>query len=130
MLVATVTKRDLVERVSARSKLSRTCVKLAVETLLEEMISQLESGNRIEIRDFGVLSSKLSAARMAKNPKTLEPVEVPPRATVRFKAGNLMRERVQQAAEAGGGGWAQQGPSVVVRRSTAADHAGLNGKLS
>jgi len=129
-LVATVTKRDLVEHVATRSKLPRSSVKLAIETLLEEMVSQLESGNRIEIRDFGVLSSKLSAARVAKNPKTMEPVEVPPRATVRFKPGSLMRERVQKAAEAGGGAWAQpDGQQVVVRRASMSAQAGLNGTL-
>lgn len=130
--VGTVTKRDLVDRVSTRTKLPKASVKLAVETLLEEMVQQLESGHRIEIRDFGVFASKLSAARVAKNPKTLEPVEVPPRAGVRFKAGSQMRARVQQGAESGGGGWdqqQQQAVRLVVNTRSAADRVSLNGQL-
>ncbi len=55
--------------------------------------------NRLEFRDFGVFESKVRAARIAQNPKTLERVEVSPKRTVKFKMGRLMRENLSARAE-------------------------------
>ena len=48
----------------------------------------------MEFRDFGVFETKLRKARKAQNPKTLEPVEVPEKRTVKFKVGRLMKQRL------------------------------------
>jgi hypothetical protein len=48
----------------------------------------------LEFRDFGVFETKLRKARKAQNPKTLEPVEVPEKRTVKFKVGRLMKQRL------------------------------------
>ncbi|MEC7130200.1 MAG: HU family DNA-binding protein, partial [Planctomycetota bacterium] len=54
-------------------------------------VEELADGNRLEFRDFGVFEVKHRAARIAQNPKTLEPVPVPERSAIRFKAGRLMK---------------------------------------
>ena len=51
-------------------------------------------GNRFEFRDFGVFETKVRKARKAQNPKTLEPVEVPEKRTVKFKVGRLMKQKL------------------------------------
>jgi hypothetical protein len=51
-------------------------------------------GNRLEFRDFGVFETKIRKARKAQNPKTLEPVEVPEKRTVKFKVGRLMKQKL------------------------------------
>jgi integration host factor subunit beta len=48
----------------------------------------------LEFRDFGVFETKLRKARKAQNPKTLEPVAVPEKRTVKFKVGRLMKQRL------------------------------------
>ena len=48
----------------------------------------------MEFRDFGVFETKLRKARKAQNPKTLEPVAVPEKRTVKFKVGRLMKQRL------------------------------------
>ena len=95
----TVTKKDLVDRISDRSGLKRVAVKRVVQQFLEEIISELGTGNRLEFRDFGVFEIRERAARIAQNPKTMEKVPVPPKRTVKFKVGRLMRERLQVPAE-------------------------------
>ena len=45
----------------------------------------------MEFRDFGVFEVKQRAARMAQNPKTMERVQVPPKRTVKFKPGHMMK---------------------------------------
>ncbi|MBN2843968.1 MAG: HU family DNA-binding protein, partial [Sedimentisphaerales bacterium] len=51
---------------------------------------------RLEFRDFGVFETKHRAARVAQNPKTLERVQVPPKRTVKFKVGRLMKQKLQE----------------------------------
>ncbi|MEI6972694.1 MAG: HU family DNA-binding protein [bacterium] len=61
---------------------------------MDEMISELAQGNRLEFRDFGVFEPKQRAARHGQNPKTLERVQVPAKRTVKFKLGRVMKEKV------------------------------------
>jgi hypothetical protein len=49
----------------------------------------------LEFRDFGVFEVKERAARVAQNPKTLVPVKVPPKRTVKFKVGRLMKDQLE-----------------------------------
>ncbi|MBL8760523.1 MAG: integration host factor subunit beta [Phycisphaerae bacterium] len=96
--MATVTKKDLIDRITTRTKLKRLDVKNAVQEMLEQIIVELQKGNRLELRDFGVFEVKQRKPRVAQNPKTLERVEVPARKTVKFKVGRLMREGLGAAA--------------------------------
>lgn len=90
--MATVTKRELIERIAAQSGQRRSAVKETVQQFLDAVIDELGKGNRLEFRDFGVFEVKLRAARRAQNPKTLERVDVPSKQTVKFKPGRRMRE--------------------------------------
>lgn len=90
--MATITKKDLIDRIAERTKLKRVIVKKAVQEFLDLVIVELQRGNRLEFRDFGVFEIKQRAPRVAQNPKTLERVEVPAKRTVKFKVGRLMRE--------------------------------------
>jgi len=93
---STVTKKDLIERIADRTSLKRVTVKKAVQEFLDQVIVELKRGNRLEFRDFGVFEIKERAARTAQNPKTLQRVEVPPKKTVKFKVGRLMRESIDR----------------------------------
>ena len=93
--MATITKKQLIDRIAEQTTNKRVVVKRIIQTFLDEIIDELGSGNRLEFRDFGVFESKNRAARVAQNPKTLERVTVPPKRTVKFKVGRLMKERLQ-----------------------------------
>lgn len=93
--MATITKKELIERITERSGVNRVAVKKTVQEFLDQIIAELKKGNRLEFRDFGVFEVKSRAARLAQNPKTLARVPVPPKRTVKFKAGRLMRESVE-----------------------------------
>jgi nucleoid DNA-binding protein len=69
-------------------------VKRVVQRFLDEIIGELGKGNRLEFRDFGVFETKVRKARKAQNPKTLEPVDVPEKRTVKFKVGRLMKQKL------------------------------------
>jgi nucleoid DNA-binding protein len=92
--VNTTTKKEIVDRIAVEAKLRRCAVRDIVQMFLDEVIEELGKGNRLELRDFGVLETRFRAARKAQNPKTLEPVEVPAKRTVKFKPGRLMKRKV------------------------------------
>ena len=97
----TVTKKELVDRIADRTDTKRVQAKKIIQAFLDEAIEELGKGNRLEFRDFGVFETKQRAARMAQNPKTLERVHVPPKRTVKFKVGRLMKQRLQGPAAGG-----------------------------
>ena len=96
----TVTKKELVDRIADRTGTKRVVVKQIVQGFLDEIVAELGQGNRLEFRDFGVFETKHRAARIAQNPKTLQRVHVPPKRTVKFKVGRLMKIKLQEGMDA------------------------------
>ena len=92
--MVTVTKKELVDRIAEQLGYKRVIVKRVTQQFLDEVISELGRGNRLEFRDFGVFETKQRAARVAQNPKTMERVPVPSKRTVKFKIGRLMKQRL------------------------------------
>jgi len=90
----TVTKKELVSRIADRTGQTKVVTKDIIQMFLDEIISELGKGNRLEFREFGVFEIKERAARKAQNPRTLEKVDVPAKRVVKFKVGRLMKERV------------------------------------
>jgi nucleoid DNA-binding protein len=93
--MATVTKKELIDRIADQTRSKRVTVKRIIQSFLDEIVEELGRGNRLEFRDFGVFESKQRAARTAQNPKTLERVQVPSKRTVKFKVGRLMKAKLQ-----------------------------------
>jgi integration host factor subunit beta len=96
--MATITKKELIDRISEKTQTKRVTVKRITQTFLDEIVDELRKNNRLEFRDFGVFETRTRAARVAQNPKTLERVKVPAKKTVKFKMGRLMRENVYASA--------------------------------
>ncbi len=92
--MATITKKELIDRITENTQAKRLLVKATIQNFLDEVISELGKGNRLEFRDFGVFKVQERAARTAQNPKTLEKIQVPPKRTVKFKMGRVMREKL------------------------------------
>jgi integration host factor subunit beta len=90
----TVTKKELVSRIADRTGQTKVITKDIIQMFLDEIITELGRGNRLEFREFGVFEIKERAARKAQNPRTLEKVDVPAKRVVKFKVGRLMKDRV------------------------------------
>lgn len=92
--MATVTKKELIDRIAEQTQAKRVTVKRVAQALLDEIVVELGKSNRLEFRDFGVFEVRTREARIAQNPKTLERVDVPAKRTVKFKMGRLMKEKL------------------------------------
>jgi integration host factor subunit beta len=87
-------RAQLVASVSERLMLREKLVQDAFASILSDIRGALVSGCRVEIRGFGVFTSKFREGRQARNPSNGELVTVRPRYIIQFRAGKLMRETV------------------------------------
>jgi integration host factor subunit beta len=92
--MATITKKELIDRIADSTQAKRVVVKRIIQSFLDEIVSELSSDNRLEFRDFGVFETRNRTARVAQNPKTLERVKVPSKRSVKFKMGRMMKDKL------------------------------------
>jgi nucleoid DNA-binding protein len=91
----TLTKRDLVMRISEETGLIQTQVFDVVQKTLNYITEALAKGDKVELRNFGVFDVKIRKARVGRNPnKPEKDVPIPTRAIVKFKSGKEMRAEV------------------------------------
>jgi nucleoid DNA-binding protein len=91
----TLTKRDLVIRISNETGLIQQQVLDVVQKTLDYIAEALEKGDKVELRNFGVFEVKIRKARIGRNPNAPETdVPIPERAVVKFKPGKEMRAAV------------------------------------
>jgi integration host factor subunit beta len=93
-----MTKSELIELISRKqTQLSHNDVELAVNHMVDAMISAMAAGDRIEIRGFGSFSLHHRQARLGRNPKTGASVALPDKRVPHFKPGKELRERVDES---------------------------------
>ncbi|NNM88889.1 MAG: HU family DNA-binding protein [Phycisphaerae bacterium] len=96
--MATVTKKDLVDRIADKLQLKQNTVREVVQEFLAEIVHELDHGHRLEFRDFGIFEVRSRAARLGWNPRTLARVPVPDKRKVRFRPGRLLKARLANPA--------------------------------
>ncbi len=88
-------KSELVQIIAERNPhLYQRDVEHVVNAILEEIVSALAQGDRVELRGFGAFSVKSRPARIGRNPRTGESVHVDEKHVPFFKTGKEMRERL------------------------------------
>ncbi|HDL77708.1 MAG TPA: integration host factor subunit beta [Lentisphaerae bacterium] len=91
----TLTKRHLVNRIAAETGLNQRDIYLVVQKTLDYIIESLARGENVEFRNFGVFEVQQRRARLGRNPrKPDQVVRIPPRKTVKFKPGKVMKQLV------------------------------------
>jgi len=90
-----VTKKEIVKQISERIGLTQLKTKDIVQQTFDAIVETLLEVGRIELRNFGVFEVKQRKARKARNPRTGERVDVPPKNVVTFKPGKEMEEKVR-----------------------------------
>ncbi|MCX6139460.1 MAG: integration host factor subunit beta [Candidatus Kapabacteria bacterium] len=92
--VLNVTKADIVDKIASETGLTKLETKAVVDGFLLSIIDALAAGNRIELRGFGVFSVKSRKPRMARNPRTGDPVPLEERFIPAFKVSSEFQEKV------------------------------------
>jgi integration host factor subunit beta len=93
-----MTKSELIEALASKQPhLTKKDVDLAVDYIVEIMCQALIAKNRIEIRGFGAFSLHYHPARVGRNPKTGESLQLPANYLLHFKPGKELRDRVDKS---------------------------------
>ncbi|MCP3476494.1 integration host factor subunit beta [Bradyrhizobium sp. CCGUVB1N3] len=88
-------RSELVERIAGRNpRLCQRDVENIVNAILGEIVAALARGDRVELRGFGVFSTKQRRARVSRNPRTGTLVQVNEKRLPLFKASREMHERL------------------------------------
>ncbi|MBB5279488.1 integration host factor subunit beta [Pacificimonas flava] len=74
--------------------LSQKDAERVVATIFESIIDALAEGRRVELRGFGAFSTRAREARVGRNPRTGDQVDVEAKRVPHFKAGKELRERL------------------------------------
>jgi|SRR5713226_8564177 len=95
-----MTKADLIEEVSRVVEMTRKESEIIVETIFDSIVKSLRAGDKIEIRGFGSFRTRQRQARIGRNPKSGDRVEVPAKRIPFFKPSKELRDIVNGPASA------------------------------
>jgi integration host factor subunit beta len=97
--MTTITKKELCDKIAEAHRVRSVTTRKVVQAFIDEIISELAKGNRLEFRDFGVFEPHSRPARQGQNPKTLEKVDVPAKRSVKFKMSRKMKQHLNGTDE-------------------------------
>lgn len=91
----TFTKNNLVKSLSKKHDINALKVAALLEDALGTITDALAEGQKIEFRNFGVLSVRTNKPRIGRNPKNpTVPVTIPARKVAKFKAGKILKAKL------------------------------------
>ncbi len=90
-------KQALVELVHEKVGGTKVQAEEIVNSMFDAIVNTLKRGDEVSIAGIGIFSVKDRAARMARNPKTGEPVQVPATRVPKFRAAKALKEAVKQS---------------------------------
>lgn len=87
-------KAELIAKIAADSGLSKKDSEKALSAATNAITEALQAGDKVHLVGFGSFEVKERAARMGRNPKTKEAIEIPASRTPQFKAGKVLKDAV------------------------------------
>lgn len=85
-------KTELIEALVNKAGVEKQSVKKVIDAYVDVVTQQLSQKDEVAIVGFGTLIPREQDTRLARNPKTGEPVQIPARTTVKFKPGKFLLE--------------------------------------
>lgn len=92
-----MTKKDLFVKIANEMNLTQNMVKSIVEKVLDGITESLTSGDKVELRNFGILKVKSRKSRVGRNPRTGVSVPIKSKKVVFFKPGKILKEKVAKS---------------------------------
>ena len=91
-----MTRNDLIEIVAEDAELVHIDAETAVNAMLQAIHNALAKGERVQLTGFGTFEVKDRPARVCRNPRTGEKVQVAATKVPAFKPGKALKEAVKQ----------------------------------
>ena len=87
-------KSELINELSERTGFSKKHCEMGMTAAIEIITETLETGDKVQLVGFGVFDVKERPARMGRNPKNMEQIEIPAARVPRFKAGKALKDAI------------------------------------
>ena len=87
-------KTELISAIAVNSGLSKKDSEKALTATIDAITKALVAGDKVQLVGFGIFDVKARAARVGRNPKTKEPIDIPATKTPQFKAGKALKDAV------------------------------------
>ena len=90
-----INKDNLIDQVTNTTRIAHKNVEEIINAFLEQIISHLSTGEKINLTGFGTFEAKDRKGRRGVDPRTLQPIEIPTVKVAKFRAGKTMKEAVK-----------------------------------
>ena len=87
-------KTELIAEIAAKAGLAKKDAEKAVNTMMDVISDAMAAGEKVQLVGFGSFETKKREARVGRNPKTKEAIEIPASVVPTFKAGKAMKDAV------------------------------------
>jgi integration host factor subunit beta len=89
-------KVDIINKIAKELNITKQDAESGVNMFFETIKEALKSGEEIELRGFGSFRFRQRGARAGRNPRTGEPVKVPPKKVLYFKPSRLLKDMINK----------------------------------
>ena len=89
-------KTELIQAAAAAAEVSKKDAEAVINATLEAITGALKEGEKVQLVGFGSFEVKKRAARIGRNPKTKESIEIPASVVPVFKAGKALKDTVSK----------------------------------
>ncbi|KAJ50822.1 DNA-binding protein HU-beta [Clostridium tetanomorphum] len=89
-------KSELITSMAEKSKLTKKDAELALKAFIESVEETLERGEKVQLVGFGTFETRKRAARIGRNPKTKEEINIPESTVPVFKPGKEFKDKVNK----------------------------------
>jgi integration host factor subunit beta len=89
-------KADMVNKIAKEMNISKQDAELGVNLFFDTIKEALKRGEEIELRGFGSFRFRERGARSGRNPRTGDPVQVPPKKVLYFKPSKLLKDLINK----------------------------------
>ena len=91
-----MSKADLVEKIAKDVDIAKAVAERVLNSILQNITKAVTKGDSVQLIGFGTFASGKRAARVGRNPKTGEAIQIPAAKTVKFTAGKAFKDSVNK----------------------------------
>ena len=88
-------KAELIAAAAEKAELSKKDTEAAVNAVVDVITAALKKGDKVQLVGFGSFETRKRAARVGRNPRTKETIEIPASSVPAFKAGKALKDAVK-----------------------------------
>ena len=87
-----MTKAELIDSIAAKADLQKATAERIVNSIFDDIVGALKNGDKVNISGFGTFQVSDRKARVGRNPKTGEAIQIQASRTAKFKAGKGLKD--------------------------------------